>query len=100
MKNGRDFRNRNAVSQPEDLLKRATRLDPIKKNGKEKRVVIDEEDEEDVEYHPKRESIFDYYDDPSVDEDDGSDEEEDYDEDWEDEESDEYGDDDYDEDRN
>ena len=101
MKNGRDFRNRDTNSYSEDLLKKATRLEPIKKSGKDKKVVIEDEDEDDdIVYRPKRESILDFYDDRDDDSDEDLDEdEEDYDEDWDEDEEEEY-DDDYEEEKN
>ena len=87
MKKGRDFRVKNMVSTPEDLLRKAAKLEPIKKSGKD-RIRIDDEDEEELDYRVKRESILDYYDDGNSDEEDDEydDEEESDDEEWEDEE--------------
>ncbi len=65
MKSTHDFRSKPGVYDAEDLLKKAKKLDPIKKNGKEKRSFYDEEEEvdEDLTVLKKRESILDYFDD-------------------------------------
>ena len=57
MKSTHVFRNKAHDSEPEDSLKRAAKLEPIKKSGKEKRAIYsrldedddDEDDEEDAD---------------------------------------------------
>lgn len=70
MKSNNNFRGKSDSFQSEDSLRKASKLEPIKKNGKEKRLVLtklEEEDEE--EYLPKkRESVLDYFDDVDEDE--------------------------------
>ncbi|MDE6183610.1 MAG: hypothetical protein K2F53_04220 [Rikenellaceae bacterium] len=59
MKSNKDFRERHHSS--DDLLKKPTRLEPNRKSGKE-RIIIDDDYDEDELYQPKRESILDYFD--------------------------------------
>lgn len=66
MKSTNDFRVKSGAFDPEDLMKKAKKLDPIKKSGKEKRAFyseLDEDDDEDLSSYRKRESILDYFDD-------------------------------------
>lgn len=103
MKSNKGFRD-NGVDQ-NDLMKKHMKLEPNKRSGKDRIVIEDEEDEE--IYHPRKESILDYYDDNEEDdnedeyEDDEYEDDEEYDEDeeydGEDEEEDEYDDDEEDE---
>lgn len=88
----------------EDKLRKATKLEPIKKNSKESKQFLKESDEDldELDYKfKKRESVLDYFDDGNEDvedEDDdldSEDEDEDYDEDYD--EDDDYEDDDEDE---
>lgn len=52
-----------------DLMKKAVKLAPNKKSGKEKHTLyrglnnMDDDDDDDLELYTKRESILDYYDD-------------------------------------
>lgn len=47
----------------EDALKKAVKLPPMKKSGKEKHYLYSELEEEDLELdYPRRESILDYFD--------------------------------------
>lgn len=65
MKSTHVFRNKAHDSEPEDSLKRAAKLEPIKKSGKEKRAIysrLDEDDDELLSFK-KRESVLDYFDD-------------------------------------
>jgi len=77
---------------PEDVLRKATKLPPLKKSGKEKksfyREVEEDDDDLDLKLLHKRESVLDYYDDEEEDgdwdeEEDGSEFDEDWDEDEE-----------------
>ena len=65
MKSNNDLRGRNGFGS-EDLLRKAAKLEPIKKSGKEKhamaRELDEEEDDLELNFH-KRESVLDYYDD-------------------------------------
>lgn len=67
MKSTHVFRNKTHDSEPEDSLKRAAKLEPIKKSGKEKRAIYsrleDDEDDEELLSFKKRESVLDYFDD-------------------------------------
>lgn len=86
MKSGRDFQAKSANFSSEDLLRKATKLEPIKKSGKTKRVIVNDEDEDEelLLYKGKKESVLDYYDDNDNDEesyDEESFDEDDYDED-------------------
>lgn len=66
MKSNKDFAKKSAS---EDALRRAAKLDPIKRSGKERHQLFkslndghsDEEEAED--YRPARESVLDYMDD-------------------------------------
>lgn len=52
MKSTHVFRNKAHDSEPEDSLKRAAKLEPIKKSGKEKRAIysrLDEDDDDEEE---------------------------------------------------
>ena len=62
MKFNRDLRGADTA---EDLMKKAVKLDPIKKSGKEKRSFIDEiDDDDEVDLGKyRRESALDYLDD-------------------------------------
>lgn len=61
MKSTKDFR---APSASEDSIRKAMKLEPIKKSGKERHHLFSELDEDDdqIEYI-KRESVLDYFDD-------------------------------------
>ena len=67
MKSGKEFRGRQGVApSTEDSLKRAQKLQPNKKNGKERHSILnelDEEDETDLDDYKQRESVLDYLDD-------------------------------------
>ncbi|MCC8087856.1 MAG: hypothetical protein LIO79_01080 [Rikenellaceae bacterium] len=71
-----------------DLMKKAVRLDPIRKSGKEKmsfkNVINEEEDDIDLMSYKKKESVLDYFDDGEEDE-----------EEWEDDNEDEFDDEEY-----
>lgn len=65
MKAVKDFR-RSGLSDAEESIKRATRLAPNHKSGKERRALYSqlEDDEDDLpDYREKRESALDFYDD-------------------------------------
>lgn len=114
MKSNRNFSTKGDTFAGDDLLRKATKLEPIKKSGKEKRTIysdLESEDEIDLLTIKKRESILDYFGDDDEDdretddeweEDDeeGDDDEFDDDEEGDDDESDddEEGDDEFDED--
>lgn len=82
MKTTKDFRGRGNDFGAEDSLKRAAKLDPIKKSGKERHVLysqIDEEEDMELIRVRKKDSILDYFDDgdeEEVDQDDELDDEE------------------------
>ena len=66
MKSTNDFRAKSSGFDPDDSIKKAKKLDPIKKNGKEKRSFyndFDEDEDEDLDSYKKKESILDYFDD-------------------------------------
>lgn len=49
-----------------DELRRAKRLEPIHKSGKERHSLyhgFDDDEEDEADYRPRRESAFDYFDD-------------------------------------
>ncbi len=62
MKSQKDLRSKPAAAGSEDSLRKAAKLEPIRKNGKEKRAFIHELDEDDDEpmLH-RRESVLDYF---------------------------------------
>ena len=71
----------------EDSLRRAAKLEPLRKSGKEKRAMfseLDEDEDLDLSYR-KRESALDYFDDGEEDPEDAEydDEDDEYDEDFE-----------------
>ena len=64
MKADRNFR-RNGSADAEEVFKRATKLAPNRKSGKERHSLyrsIDEEDDEDLLGTTRRESVLDYLD--------------------------------------
>lgn len=66
MKSNKAPRGTAKAYDSEDLLKKAVKLSPIKKSGKEKNFYIAAvEEEEDLEFEllQKRESVLDYFDD-------------------------------------
>jgi len=67
MKSNQNFRHKARETKSEDLLKRAARLEPLKKSGKEKRTIYSRLDEEDEDAEllalRKQDSILDYFDD-------------------------------------
>ncbi|MDL2230604.1 hypothetical protein LJB87_02290 [Alistipes sp. OttesenSCG-928-L06] len=80
---------------PEDTLRKAAKLPPLKKSGKEKqsfyREMEEDDDDFDLKSLHKRESVLDYYDDndedtedewEEMDEDDADDLDEDWEEEW------------------
>ena len=82
MKATKDFRSGRAHANSEDSLRKAAKLEPIRKSGKDKRAMyseLDEEEDLDLSYR-KRESVLDYFDDEGDPEDDDPDEDEEYEE--------------------
>lgn len=67
MKSNKDLRPAPAHNKSDELLKKPVKLNPIKKSGKD-RILIDEEEETDDIPYKKRESILDYFDDEDEDE--------------------------------
>lgn len=68
MKSTKDLRTINRVDS-ENSARRATKLPPIKKSGKEKHYLygdLDDEEDLDADYK-QRESVLDYYDDEEED---------------------------------
>ncbi|MDR2937000.1 MAG: hypothetical protein LBU80_06655 [Rikenellaceae bacterium] len=62
MKSQKDFRGTPVAAGSEDSMRKAARLQPIRKNGKEKRAYIYELDEEvDNPVLYRRESVLDYF---------------------------------------
>ena len=64
MKSNRDFRTGDNFDKA-DTLKKGTKLPPMKKSGKERHTLYSEleEEDDDIAYHmPKKESVFDYFD--------------------------------------
>lgn len=68
MKSTKDFRGQDSAN---DYIRKAAKLEPIKKSGKEKHQLykVDDDVDEDDEFlsKPKRESVFDYIDDEEED---------------------------------
>lgn len=65
MKSNHVFRSRTNDFGSEDSLKRAAKLDPMRRSGKERHQLysnLDEEDE-DLNFLYKKESVLDYFDD-------------------------------------
>lgn len=93
MKSIKDFRSKQQSFDSEDSMRRASKLEPIKKSGKEKHSLYsrldDEDEDEDAELRSlrKRESAYDYYDDGEESDDEEADDDlDDEDEEWDDEE--------------
>lgn len=65
MKSIKDVRVKNDSFDSGDLMKKAMKLEPIKKSGKERHTMYGELDEEDPSLYDyrKRESVLDYFDD-------------------------------------
>lgn len=88
MKLNETLRKKNDQFGPEDKLRKATKLPPLKKSGKEKqsfyRALEDDDEDLDLKSLRKRESVLDYYDDGEDDWEDGEPEDFDEDNDWED----------------
>jgi hypothetical protein len=64
MKSNGNLRTNTASAGTEDTLRKAAKLEPIKKSGKEKRAYIRELDDGDLELSfRKRDSVLDYFDD-------------------------------------
>lgn len=91
MKSIKDFRSKQQSFDSEDSMRRASKLEPIKKSGKEKHSLYsrldDEDEDEDAELRSlrKRESAYDYYDDGEESDEDADDDLDDEDEEWDDE---------------
>lgn len=65
MKSTRDFRSQDAAN---DYVRKAAKLEPMKKSGKEKHNLYnggghDDDEDDEFDLKPKRESVFDYLDD-------------------------------------
>ena len=67
MKLNRDFRNHPDAAAADNIMKKAVKLDPIRKSGKDRHTIYRalDDDDEDVELQSlhKRESALDYMDD-------------------------------------
>lgn len=69
MKSIKDFRSKQQSFDSEDSMRRASKLEPIKKSGKEKHSLYsrldddDEDDDAELRSLRKRESAYDYFDD-------------------------------------
>ncbi len=87
MKSNKDSRGGRMGFDSEDSLRRAAKLEPLRKSGKEKRAMfseLDEDEDLDLSYR-KRESALDYFDDGEEDPEDAEydDADDEYDEDFE-----------------
>lgn len=91
MKSTKDFRSKPTESKAEDTLRKAMKLDPIKKSGKEKRKIYhqleDEDEDEDLRALRKTDSILDYFDDGEEEDEDLEEEFEEEEDEWEDDEN-------------
>lgn len=65
MKSNKEFRGKADNFDSGDSVKKAIKLEPIKKSGKERHALYSDLDDEDVELdsYKKRESVLDYFDD-------------------------------------
>lgn len=86
MKSNKNFRaSATHGLEPEDLVRRAAKLEPNKKSGKQHRAIYkeldDAEDEDELLNYKKKESTFDYFDDGSDEEYDDEEYDEEYDDD-------------------
>lgn len=86
MKSIRDVRGKSDNFDSADMLKKAMKLEPIKKSGKERHAIFGElEEEEELSLnYKKRESVLDYFDDgeeidpDEIEQEEGEDDEEEY----------------------
>ena len=66
MKSNRGFRHKASDGGSEDLLRRAAKLSPIKKSGKDKRTIYSQMDDDEADAEllalRKQESVLDYFD--------------------------------------
>ena len=62
MKSTKEVKGKGSNLNSGDSSRKVTKLVPIKKNGKESRVVYDEEEDSSTYAYKKRDSILDYYD--------------------------------------
>ena len=65
MKPNKDFRAKGNNTDPEDVLRKAVKLAPMKKSGKERHQLynnFDEDDDIELDSYRKRESVLDYFD--------------------------------------
>lgn len=72
MKLNNESRGKGSSHEPEDTTKKAVKLKPIKKSGKERHTLyssLDDEDEDEAIGYRKRESVLDYFDDMEENED-------------------------------
>ncbi|MEG1649644.1 MAG: hypothetical protein RR277_07125 [Rikenellaceae bacterium] len=64
MKTNKDFQTKSKTLGAEDLLRKAAKLDPIKKSGKDRhRVFASNDDDDDIIIPRHKESVLDYFDD-------------------------------------
>ena len=85
MKSNNEFRAKGHVQDPEEKTKKAVKLPPIKKSGKERHSLyssLEDDDELPLDYK-KRESVLDYFDDTDEDMDEDQFEDDEGEDDWE-----------------
>ncbi|MBE5032404.1 hypothetical protein [Gallalistipes aquisgranensis] len=78
MKSTKDFRGSREAFDSGDTIRKAVKLAPIKKSGKERHTLygeLDEEDDPDLTSYKKRESALDYFDDGEEEDDEPEDDE-------------------------
>ncbi len=66
MKSHTDFKLKESVVDPDDAIRKPAKLDPARKSGKERHSLYDglgDDEDEELDYHAKRESVLDYFDD-------------------------------------
>lgn len=66
MKPNKEFRGKSNANAADDVVKKAAKLPPIKKSGKEKHMIfssLEEEDDFELQSYRKKESVLDYFDD-------------------------------------
>ena len=67
MKSNKEFRGKGNAADSGDSIRRAQKLEPIRKSGKERHALYgkfhEDEEEDDYSDYKRKESVFDYFDD-------------------------------------
>lgn len=65
MKSHTDFKLKERMTDPDDVVRKPAKLEPARKSGKERHSLYGEleDDDDELDYRGKRESVLDYFDD-------------------------------------